>query len=84
MLGFNSTLVRLEAVRGAGKDRDKVVSIPLWFDWKKGHSPINEVRDQVSIPLWFDWKAPVPPPAATLATVSIPLWFDWKLNLCWN
>jgi len=32
--GFNSTLVRLEAIEDGNGWLSKAVSIPLWFDWK--------------------------------------------------
>ncbi len=54
--GFNSTLVRLEAVEIVWKINRVVVSIPLWFDWKCLVPASLGRFYPVSIPLWFDWK----------------------------
>ncbi len=34
-----------------------IVSIPVWFDWERGHGHIFILPKPVSIPVWFDWES---------------------------
>jgi len=64
------------------KLKNKLVSIPLWFDWKPIPLELYGQAEYVSIPLWFDWKKKPQQMQETPKQVSIPLWFDWKVSPC--
>jgi len=58
----------------------KVVSIPLWFDWKTAavtgtntaYESFNSTLVRLEVILCYR--------AFIFKSVSIPLWFDWKLK----
>ncbi len=75
---FNSTMVRLEGARVFVRLSFTIISIPLWFDWKKLITFSKPEFLRISIPLWFDWKDTGALRCLLATSISIPLWFDWK------
>ncbi len=71
-------MVRLEEMQAWEQLVGKIVSIPVWFDWKSIASWVDFIVFEVSIPVWFDWKRFDRFAIGFLIMVSIPVWFDWK------
>ncbi len=78
---FNSSMVRLEDWHWCQSSWHKLVSIPVWFDWKSVACQIDFIYWSVSIPVWFDWKKRTSLRCRSCLRVSIPVWFDWKTQI---
>ncbi len=56
----------------------RLLSIPIWYDYKAIRTRHLAGLSRLSIPIWYDYKSPHPQFQKGYSSLSIPIWYDYK------